>query len=88
MQADSSLTEDKLMEEAALALEAKGFYLDHSRYPLKVDVRLHSVYIHTLYVRLHVIFSWNCISFKLVYISKIKAHTLEPQIMNLICSKT
>uniref|UniRef100_A0A0P4WKZ3 Small ribosomal subunit protein mS23 n=1 Tax=Scylla olivacea TaxID=85551 RepID=A0A0P4WKZ3_SCYOL len=35
LQADSSLTEDRLMEEAALALEARGFYLDHSRHPPK-----------------------------------------------------
>lgn len=33
---DDSLTEEKLMEEAALALEAKGIYLDPSRAPPKV----------------------------------------------------
>lgn len=37
LQQDDSLTEEKLIEEAALALEARGIYLDPSRAPPKVS---------------------------------------------------
>ncbi|KAG0712995.1 hypothetical protein GWK47_017228 [Chionoecetes opilio] len=37
LQEDGSLTEDRLMEEAALALEARGIYLDYSRAPPKPE---------------------------------------------------
>ncbi|XP_045133094.1 28S ribosomal protein S23, mitochondrial-like [Portunus trituberculatus] len=44
LEADSTLTEDRLMEEAALALETSGFYLDHFQHPQKADVRLHVIF--------------------------------------------
>ncbi|XP_050719244.1 28S ribosomal protein S23, mitochondrial-like [Eriocheir sinensis] len=37
LQQDGSLTEEKLMEEAAIALEARGIYLDPSRAPPKPE---------------------------------------------------
>ncbi|XP_045601777.1 small ribosomal subunit protein mS23 isoform X2 [Procambarus clarkii] len=37
LQADGNIPEDQLMQEAALALEARGIYLDRSRVPPKVE---------------------------------------------------
>ncbi|XP_042240652.1 28S ribosomal protein S23, mitochondrial-like isoform X2 [Homarus americanus] len=37
LQADGSIPQDQIMQESALALEARGIYLDRSRAPLKTD---------------------------------------------------